>query len=236
MGASQHDHLQCNEFARKRFLMNKEFWNEKWSRSEISFHEKEPNPLLVTYLDRVPLAHGARIFVPLCGKTLDIHWLLSKEFQIVGIELNESAIRQLFLELGVEPNIIEVDGLKKYSAKSIEIYVGDIFNLKREILDLVDAVYDRAAFVALPIEMRNGYALHVADITDAAPQLLICYEYDQKTMTGPPFSISDSEVERQYHRLYEIELLGRIAVDGGLKGIYEARENVWLLRRRHEVS
>jgi hypothetical protein len=45
------------------------------------------------------------VFLPLCGKTLDIQWLLSRGYGVAGSELSKIAVEQLFSELGVEPNI-----------------------------------------------------------------------------------------------------------------------------------
>lgn len=105
--------------------------------NEIGFHEGEANRLLVKYFDALCLAEGHRVFVPLCGKTLDIAWLLSNGFRVAGAELVESAIEQLFSELGIEPEISEVGGVKRYSAKNIDIFVGDIFAVSSEILGSV---------------------------------------------------------------------------------------------------
>src|SRR5690606_14666706 len=121
------------------------------------------------------IAKGSRVFVPLCGKTLDIAWLLSNGYQIAGAELSELAIHQLFAALGIEPKITELGEVKHYSATDIDIFVGDIFNLIGDVLGSVDAVFDRAALVALPDDMRIRYAKHITDITGNAPQLLITY-------------------------------------------------------------
>ncbi len=49
-------------------------WLQKWEKNEIGFHESEANPLLVEHFKELSLAKGSRIFLPLCGKTLDIAW------------------------------------------------------------------------------------------------------------------------------------------------------------------
>lgn len=210
--------------------MDASFWHERWAKNEIAFHERRANPLLVKYFDELALANGSRVFLPLCGKSLDIHWLLSKDYRVAGAELSKIAIEQLFAELGMTPAISEAGGLSRYSGKNIDIFVGDIFDLSRQILGPVDAVYDRAALVALPEEMRNRYAAHLMEMTDQAPQLLICFEYDQRLLQGPPFSVNDAEVNRHYGDHYELTLLDRVDVAGGLKGKCAARENVWLLK------
>lgn len=210
--------------------MDASFWHQRWGANDIAFHESAANPLLVKYFESLSLAKGSRVFLPLCGKTLAIGWLLSSGYGVVGAELSETAVRQLFNELGVDPKISGVGDVDRYSTKNIDIFVGDIFHLSGTILGSVDAIYDRAALVALPKEMRGRYAAHLTEITNHAPQLLICYEYDQALMEGPPFSISNEEVNQHYRGSYELTLLESTDVPGGLKGKCAAKENAWLLK------
>ncbi|MBM9577029.1 thiopurine S-methyltransferase [Leptospira sp. 201903070] len=210
--------------------MEANFWHQRWSKNEIAFHEREANPFLVEYSKKLNLREGSRVFVPLCGKTLDIHWLLSKGYRVAGAELSKIAIEQLFGELGVKPKVESFGELDRYSAENIEVFTGDIFDLSNGILGSVDAIYDRAALVALPEKMRDHYTAHLMEITGKSPQLLVCYVYDQSLMDGPPFSIQEDEVRRHYSKDYELKLLESKKVAGGLKKS-PAKENVWLLEK-----
>ena len=210
--------------------MKASFWQQKWERGEIGFHESDVNPFLKEHFAKLKLAKGSRIFLPLCGKTLDISWLLAGGYQIVGAELSELAINELFAELGVAPRISNVGELLRYSAKDIDIWVGDIFAVSAEYLGTVNAIYDRAALVALPASMRVQYTSHLLNISGAAPQLLITYEYDQLLMDGPPFSVGKDEVEQHYRTTYQLEAVESRTVAGGMKGKVPATETVWLLR------
>jgi thiopurine S-methyltransferase len=211
--------------------MDASFWHDRWQKNEIGFHYREANPLLVKYFDRLSLAKGSLVFVPLCGKTRDIPWLLSNGYRVAGAELSSLAIEQLFAELGVEPTITRAGGLDRYSGKDVDIFVGDIFDLTGTMLGPVDAIYDRAALVALPEQMRDRYSAHLMEMTGHAPQLLISYEYDQRVQEGPPFSISKVEVHRHYSDRYDLTFLTGIDVPGGLKGKCAAQEHVWLLTK-----
>lgn len=213
--------------------MEHEFWHDKWHRNEIGFHNSEAHPLLVKYLDELKLAEGGRIFLPLCGKTLDIAYLLAQGYRVAGAELSELAIQQLFEQLGVEPRIESFGSLTCYRGDGLDIFVGDIFELDAERLGPVDAVYDRAALVALPDSMRGQYTSHLVSITDVAPQLLIAFEYDQAQLAGPPFCVSAQEVERRYSDAYQLQQLASVNVPGGLKGQCPADEVVWLLQPRN---
>ncbi|WP_116473472.1 thiopurine S-methyltransferase [Zobellella maritima] len=209
--------------------MDSSFWHEKWQTGDIGFHQREANPLLVAHLGRLHLQQGSRVFLPLCGKSRDLAWLLKSGFRVVGAELSETAIIQLFAELGLSPQITKLGLLRHYSADNIDILVGDIFDVTEEYLSPVDAVYDRAALVALPAGMRRRYARHLMNITLAAPQLLITYEYVQSEFAGPPFSVDAEEVKAHYGTVYRVMPVARETVDGGLKGQVHAHQAGWLL-------
>ncbi|GJL83119.1 MAG: thiopurine S-methyltransferase [marine bacterium B5-7] len=210
--------------------MDADFWYRRWAKNEIAFHESEPNTLLVKYFNALSIEKSSRVFLPLCGKTTDIAWLLAKGYRVAGIDLSEIAIRQLFMDLGVEPRVSGTGKLKCYSIENVDIFVGDFFDLTSNILGPVDATYDRAALVALPEDMRSKYTEHLIEITNKAPQFLLCFEYDQRLMEGPPFSVGKKEVERHYEDHYELNLVASIDVPGGLKGKCVANENAWLLQ------
>ncbi len=216
--------------------MEANFWHKRWADNCIGFHESEHNPLLLRYFTELSLPRGGRIFLPLCGKTLDIGWFLSEEYRVTGIELNQSAIEQLFEELGLEPKISRKNDLGLYQHDNIDIYAGDIFDLSAETLGAVDAVYDRAALVALPPEMRHRYTSRLMQITAHAHQLLLSLVYDQSQMQGPPFSVGDEEIQRHYAECYHLHNLAHETVPGGLKGLKEIVETVWILRSRKAVA
>ncbi|MGL1919391.1 MAG: thiopurine S-methyltransferase [Hyphomicrobiales bacterium] len=211
--------------------MQHDFWHQKWQDNKIGFHEAQANKLLTQNISKLALAKGAKIFIPLCGKTLDIDWLLTKDYSVVGAELSELAINQLFEQLNITPKTEQLDGLVRYYAPNISIYVGDIFNLTSEIIGKIDAIYDRAALVALPAKTRVDYANHMMKITRTAPQLLVCYEYDQNLMSGPPFSINAAEVQTHYANAYNITLSETDKATGKVK----ATENVWLLKPNEQI-
>lgn len=210
--------------------MERNFWLERWATNQIGFHEGQANALLVAHIDALALPRGGRVFVPLCGKTRDIAWLLSRGHRVAGAELSALAVQHLFDDLGIEPEITEQGPLVRYSAEGVDIFVGDIFDLTRDSLGAVDAVFDRAAYVALPDDMRPRYAGHLTTLAQRVPHLLIAFDYDQSIMPGPPFSIPDGEVERHYGASHTPVLLDRVAVEGGLKGRCPATEILWLLQ------
>uniref|UniRef100_A0A2A4Z2U0 Thiopurine S-methyltransferase n=1 Tax=OCS116 cluster bacterium TaxID=2030921 RepID=A0A2A4Z2U0_9PROT len=207
--------------------MQADFWHKKWQDNKIGFHESAPNSLLTANFAKLNLAKASRIFLPLCGKTLDIAWLLSNEYQVVGAELSPMAIEQLFDQLKLEPHITTIGKLQHYSATNIDIFVGDIFDLTNKMVGTIDAIYDRAALVALPETTRRHYTQHMIEISNNAPQLLICYEYDQSLRQGPPFSVSGEEIKSHYAKNYDIHLLEKSTAENAMTAV----ENVWYLKQ-----
>ncbi|HEY6456613.1 MAG TPA: thiopurine S-methyltransferase [Steroidobacteraceae bacterium] len=210
--------------------MEASFWHDRWQRNQIGFHEPKANPVLLAHVNTVCLPGPSRIFVPLCGKTLDIGWLLARGHRVAGAELSEIAVQQLFADLGIAAHATSIGQLTRFSAPGIDIFQGDIFDLSRGELGAVDAIYDRAALIALPGQLRTRYARHLVQITNGAPQLLICVTYEQRLIAGPPFSVDGAEVARLYQGAYDLEALGSAELPGGLKGKCPATEDVWFLR------
>lgn len=208
--------------------MHADFWHQKWEEKNIGFHLEATNPLLLAHVHRLGLRPGARLFLPLCGKTRDIAWLLEQGYRVVGAELSEIAISELFEELGWQPQITVGKALKHYQAESLDIFVGDIFELAEAQLGSVDAIYDRAALVALPENSRCNYAAHLQTLCPGVPHLLLTYEYDQTLRKGPPFSVSAAELAQLYPD-YQQEVIAQQAAKG-FQGQIPTCETVWLLR------
>lgn len=211
--------------------MKAEFWHKCWEENDIGFHEDSANPLLVKYVSKLNLKQGNRVFLPLCGKTTSIPWLLSQGYQVAGVELSKIAIDQLFESMNIQPTITTKGSLLHYSSKGIDMYVGDFFELSAEILGKVDGLFDRGSLVALPLDMRVQYTKHLKSITNNAPQLLLCFEYDESQMKGPPFSITFDELETHYSDSYNLELLDSSPFEF-FGDEMNVKENAWLISPR----
>lgn len=209
--------------------MEHAFWQERWRENRIAFHEAEPNPLLTQNYHHLKLSAGDRIFVPLCGKSFDLDWLLLQGVTVIGAELNEGAVLEVFERLRLTPEITTAGALKRYSAEELTVFVGDFFQLQASDIGPVNAVYDRAALVALPDSMRSRYARHLVAITDKACQLLVSFDYDQSQMNGPPFSVPGKTIATYYDDVFKRELISDTAISGALAERCSGQEQVWLL-------
>ena len=225
--------------------MDATFWQNRWAKKKIGFHEPVANPKLINYFDALELASGSRIFVPLCGMTYDITWLAEQGHDVVGVELVESAVAGLFDSLNVVPTITQHRNLPlyhaEYAGRAIDIWVGDIFNLTASDLTAcnigqVDAIYDRAALVALPDTspdyLRSRYVQQLIDLTNGARQLLVTFDFDQEQRPGPPFAITVEQLQTYYGEHYELESLEDVYLEAVLRDGTPGRSLVWLLREK----
>lgn len=209
--------------------MDEQFWQSRWRENNIAFHEPTAHEFLRRHLKSLDLRSGDTVFVPLCGKTLDIDWLLQKELRVVGIEFNQSAIEEVFTRLDLEPKITEHGPLRRFATDDLTLYLGDFFELSPELLGHVHAVYDRAALVALPEDTRAKYAYHLAEISGHAPQLAIAYSYDQSQTQGPPFSVPTPAVQGLYRGHYRCLPVDSRLIEGPLAARCRGEENALLL-------
>ena len=164
--------------------MDADFWRARWQARNIGFHEGKPNAFLERHIDHL----AGRVFVPLCGKTEDLAFLAARGHAVVGVELVETAVQEFFAEHDITPAI---EG-HRYTAGTITVIAGDYFTTD---VGHVDAIYDRAALIALPADMRARYVAHLPP----APRiLLVTVEYPEEAMSGPPFSVGEAEVRSLY--------------------------------------
>ncbi len=212
--------------------MHKEFWLDRWKNRQIGFDQPSPNHLLIKHFNKLNLSNRDKVFVPLTGKSVDVLWLLSEGYQIVGCELSEQAVIELYTSLNSVATKTHWEHGLIYRSDDLAMYVGDFFDLQIADLGEIHGVYDRASKVALPPEMRSRYTEHLATITQKAPQLLIVFEYDQELVSGPPFSIAEKEIRSHYDKFYDISLLERTKLPYGIKGIAPTTENAWLLKSK----
>jgi len=147
------------------------------------------------------------------------------------VELVEDAVRAFFEEQRLSPEVTETPaGLKRFSSGSITIFAGDFFATTRELLGPVDALYDRAANIALPRPLRERYVRHVrALLPPGARGLLISLEYDQTQHAGPPFSLTEAEVRTEYQGL-TVERLAEVPSQVGRPVALPAREKCFAIQ------
>jgi len=193
--------------------MQPEFWKARWSEGKIGFHEGAPNTFLTRHAARI--ADRRRILVPLCGKTEDLAFLAAHDHEVIGIELVEDAVKAFFAEHGTTPTVTRRGPIASYVAGAITIFAGDLFAVTEADVGAIDAIYDRAALVALPADLRKKYVTHLQHLVPARTKsLLVSLEYPQDKFEGPPFSVVEAEVRTLFATAELID--ERLAVGGRL--------------------
>ena len=171
-------------------------WLNRWENNKIGWHAEQINSQLIEYLSELNLAKKDKIFVPLCGKSLDMIYLLNQGLSIVAVEMSDLAIEQFFKENKLPFKTSKINSFKLYEGERIQIYCGDFFALNSKHLDAVKAVYDRASLIALDKVLRQKYVKHLNDIIDVDVRiLLLTLDYPQHQRIGPPFAVSKTEVD-----------------------------------------
>jgi thiopurine S-methyltransferase len=202
--------------------MEPDFWHEAWERDQIHFHEGRPNRFLVEHVAH--LGPPGRVLVPLAGKSHDMLLLAEHGHEVIGVELSRRAVEAFFEDNELTPERSRHEPYEVWSAGAIRLLVGDFFALRAEHLGdaPLTGLYDRAALVALPEEMRVRYAGLVRRLMPAGARgLIVSFEYRQGAMSGPPFSVTPDELASLFAGL-EIEELERSeAANGRLEAVGE---------------
>lgn len=217
--------------------MQHEFWQSRWARNEIGFHQQSVNPGLQRHWPNLGLPEESQVLVPLCGKSLDMLWLAQWGYRVLGVELAERAAVDFFAELGVVPQITEEGALRRYSYERLEILQGDFFDVTAKQVAGCGGLYDRAALIALPPGLRADYAAHLQRILPHPVRgLVVTLEYPQAQMDGPPFAVLAAEVRELFVEGWEVGEVERLDVLAEnpkflQRGVSHLDEVVFTLRR-----
>lgn len=183
-------------------------WLARWENNKIGWHADSVNRSLIDYLELLELKPGDSVFVPLCGKSLDMIYLSEMGYLVIGVELSPVGVERFFDDNSLKYSVSEIDGFVLYQSERIKIYCGDYFTLNTKHLSNVSAVFDRASLIALELDLREKYAQHLTVIIPLDTRiLLLTLIYPQYQMSGPPFSVSNSEVESLFSSAFKYRQL-----------------------------
>jgi thiopurine S-methyltransferase len=218
--------------------MDPDFWHERWARGEIGFHQHDFNAHMQAFTERLGLRPGGHIFVPLCGKSLDLLWFLHHGYRVTGVEINPQAVRDFLAENGLRAQVTEIPGGQLYRSTGLDLFCSDFFATDFSGMPAIEAVYDRAALIALPPDMRRAYAPRLAGLLrPGVRSLLLTLDYPQHEMRGPPFAVTLEEVEALFssscliEQLHSEDCLER-EPRFRRKGLTRLTEHVLLLERK----
>ena len=186
-------------------------WLDRWKKGTTGWHRSDINPQLIKHINQLVEARPQKIFVPLCGASLDMKYLIDQGFHVVGVELSPLAIDRFFKENQIEHKVSKVEDFDLYEGKNNDIYCGDFFKLKKNYLNGAICVYDRAALIALNPDLQKKYARHLKEILPNSTKiLLLTMFYPQNEMEGPPYSVGDGSVEDLFSDSKEIKKISSV--------------------------
>lgn len=189
--------------------MQAEFWQQRWDNNQTGFHLQQTNPNLPRYWPQDVFSDGDTVFVPLCGKSLDLLWFARQGLQVLGVELIEAAVLAFFHENGLSYERKEREGFSEFVSGSIRILCGDFFRLTASDLAGCRGFYDRAALVAWQPQRRPDYVAHLLKILPAGCRgLMLVLDYPQEQMQGPPFAVGKEDMQTLFGRAGKVRLLG----------------------------
>lgn len=181
-------------------------WNEFWEKNDTPFHLSTVNPRLEKFFPQLTLEGNETILVPLCGKSVDLMWLANKGFSVIGVELSPIACEAFFKEQKLTFSKKQLGNFICYQGDSISIYCGDIFNLQKQQLPPISLIYDRAALIALPPEIRKKYTQHLSEFLKTGMQILLLCIESTDNFVGPPYAVSKDEITMLYQNFQITEL------------------------------
>ena len=136
-------------------------WKEKWDRGLTGWHTDKVDARLKQYLSMLTdgKEQPASILVTWCGKSVDIPWLCEQGYNVVGVEISEIAVKQLFEENGIPYDTAQEGEFKihKASDRPLKIITGDYYKLTPEVCGIFEAVWDHNAFGAADLSNRELY-------------------------------------------------------------------------------
>ena len=206
--------------------MEADFWHQVWQQDQLGFQLAEAHPLLRAQLAALPAS--AAVLVPLCGKSPDLH-LLAQRYQVVGAELSQIACRDFFAEAQLPVSPLDVGAFTLWQAAQYQLWHGDFFELPATAVSGCQFIYDRAALIALPAQMRQRYVQRLKQLLPHATLLLISLEYPEHEKQGPPFSVTAAEITQLFD-FADINLCGIRNLTG--QGFARRKfETSWLIEK-----
>jgi thiopurine S-methyltransferase len=225
--------------------METSFWVDRWKTGQIGFHEGVPNDLLVAHHDAI--ADARRVYVPLCGKAVDLSWLRAHGHDVVGVEIVADAIAQFFADNALIATTRTVGAFQHHHVPAapglgrLDLLQGDALAVDADVFAAtggpVDAVYDRAALVALHPSQRDAYARSLRRVlVPGGRVLLIAFSYDQSKLDGPPWSVDEDIAAATFGADFDVTSLAVRDEELGPKfvaaGVTALHERCLLLTRR----
>lgn len=223
-------------------------WNDWWKRdyqkskdksgsgSAPSHDHEDDNPftqasqMLKKHIGTLcPSKENMRVFVPLCGKSPDMKWLLEDVgCEIIGLECSEHAITGFFEENEIEYEVTVAPGfpnfhLFKGKNSKIRVFQGDYFQFSAEAAGgTFDAIWDSASLNTIDLSLRKPYVEVIKSLMtkDTKYMLSAMYFGDLRTWKDNPFDITDDSMQEMFGEHFGWRKLDEDKSEWGLERIF----------------
>lgn len=211
------------------------FWEERWQNDKTGWHNDAVNEHLKKHRNILFQNKAPTLFIPLCGKTLDMWWLYEQGATIIGVDLVRKALEDYCTEQSIQAieDTTKPD-LFMLKVKNHTLIHDDVLNVTSNKIGHVDGIFDRAALVALPLTLRQRYASHCLSLLKPGGKiLLITYDSPVNDDQGPPFPVRKGTVEELYKdansckQVDEIILTPEHNVRLQQRGLAWSRSDIW---------
>ncbi|XP_072026650.1 probable thiopurine S-methyltransferase [Amphiura filiformis] len=193
-------------------------WVTQWENGRTKFHKSAVHPMLLKHIDR--LVEGKdkpRFYLPLCGKSVDLKWLLDRGYAVIGCEIAELGIQQFFEEHDIKyktEKMTEIEGtVYKGTDDDITIYSCDFFKLTSAIMSKVDCIWDRGSMAAINPEDRQKYSEVIIELMKPDSRYLLdMFQLEHHTFAGPPHNFEPEDAQKLYGTKCTVEHLENVNV------------------------
>lgn len=169
---------------------------------------EEVYPPLLEIWPLLTLNADPTVFVPLCGKSIDMSWLAEQGCDVIGVEVSKKALQEFTNKHPETFRCESSHGFSIYKSNSFTLWEGDFFKLPPDQIPDPDLIYDKASIVAFSPKKRKQYGQKMLDLCGESTQILLqTFEYEQNEMNGPPFSVTQKEVENHFGQEFQIKIL-----------------------------
>lgn len=214
-----------------------DWWRDKWRTGITHWHLKDLNPQLVRFVNH--LLGGRKdglLFIPLCGKCVDMRWLYDQGYKILAVDCCEEAILDFFREQNlVFETIVESKNAKVFQTLDgrLRIMCRDILSLDKETCGPITAIWDRGSLVAMDKENRRAYAAMMKTLVEPDFRYLLdVLHYNDWYCSGPPRNVPPELIEDLYGDCFQIELLLQRNITEGYSkrfGVEPVYNNIYLM-------
>ncbi|KAL7635686.1 UNVERIFIED_CONTAM: hypothetical protein RMT77_013503 [Armadillidium vulgare] len=198
----------------KSLIDDRKIWEVMWSKKGTDpWKIEDVSPFLIEYSSKLKLSPPKRVFVPLCGKALELKWFYDQGFEVVGVEYIEKPVKKFFTEQNLDFKVNQQPFGKVYETidQRLKIYVADIFKIDKDELGKFDILWVSGVFSSIKIADREKLTNLFKDVCNPEFTFFLCViEFEVpsgKRLDTFPRSIKKEQIYELYGDWCKIELV-----------------------------